>query len=295
MRRKFTIKILVFCFTLYIVHFQFSIPASAQAPCGTSNTNARATGLVSSPNFTSTSGTNKFYTSNSGSGCVIDPKAAFTPYKLPSFDDLKSLYYAQAKSTSSINKHPSQSANGLKQNNISLSGGNSHIYHIKKSDPTSTDGDLTIDGPITPAGNGGTQTGLVFVEGNLYINTNITYGTENSGLVFVVKGDINILQSVTQVDAILISGGTICTAFNGTVCPATNVTSPQLIINGSLISLKEENTIKFKRNLSNNLQAAEKINHQVKYLVLLRNTFSDTLQRWSEVYDNTLNVLPTPR
>ncbi len=72
------------------------------------------------------------------------------------------------------------------------------------------------------------------------------------------------------------------------------MTAQQLVINGSLISLNADTPIQFKRNLADNISAAEKINHEVKYLVLLRNLFSDTLERWSEVYDSDLVSRPSP-
>ena len=48
----------------------------------------RAEGLSTTPQldgvFNTTSG-----------ACIIDPKTAFAPFKIPTFDDLKSLYYTQ--------------------------------------------------------------------------------------------------------------------------------------------------------------------------------------------------------
>lgn len=55
--------------------------------CGSGT--ARATGLVSTADL--------FPGSNFGSSgaCIVDPKAAFAPFRIPTFEDLKSLYYDQ--------------------------------------------------------------------------------------------------------------------------------------------------------------------------------------------------------
>lgn len=150
-----------------------------------------------------------------------------------------------------------------------------HVYHIN--------GNLTIGNNIP-----GNKTGVIFVDGNLIINPSskkLTDGGANSGLVFVVKGDVNIDKDVTRIDAVIISEGTICTAYDGTSCLDGNTTTPQLTINGSLISLNGANPIKFGRSLGtdDDTTPAEKIVHQVKYLVILRDLLSDTYQKWSEI------------
>ena len=246
-------------------------PAFAQS-CTTS---PRADGLISAPQV---SATTKFGT-NSGA-CTINPKAAFAPYKVPTFDDLKSLYYTQAKSSvrkDQIQGNPSQGefTSKFTQNNIVLVNGDLP--------------DVNYTGTTKPS--------IVFVEGNLTIGNDITYGDANSGLVFVVKGDVNIASTVTRIDAIIISSGTIYTA--GAGCATSSVTTnAPLTIYGSLISLKQPpdndpsaSYIKFCRSFGNNSLPAEVINNQVKYLVILRNLMSNTFQRWSEV---TETASPTP-
>lgn len=210
-------------------------------------------GLISTPQgntFSTTSGV-----------CVIDPKAAFL--KIPSYDDLKSLYFDQSKTTKNT---------ALTSISSTTTFSGDTVYYVN--------GDLTVSG--TPTGSG---TQVIFINGNLNISSNYTYGTPLTGTVFIVKGNVNISYTplVTQVDAIIISSGTICTAYDGTSCPFSYVLTSQLVINGSLISLNPATQIQFRRTLSDNSQAAEKINHQVKYLVILRNLISDTLQRWSEI------------
>ena len=253
-------KIFVILCLLFVI---FIGPVFAQT-CSTSTTSpSRATGLISTPSLGT--GT-KFYTSPEGK-CIVSEETIFVPFKIPTYDDLKSQYYTQSKATKST------------ISTLPLTIADQTIYFVN--------GDLNISSSPTAGG-----TAVVFVEGNLFINANITYGTAQTGLVFVVRGDVNIAQSVTGVNAVIISGGIICTAFDGAFCPAGNVTTSQLVINGSFISLDSAKPIRFRRTLTDNTAAAEVINHQVKYLVILRNLFSETVQKWSEVAGDIL--LPSP-
>lgn len=243
-----------------------SIPTQAQTPnCG-GGTPQRAEGLVTTPNLFG-----KFATTG---GCVTDPKVAFLPFKIPTYGDLKSLYFTQAKTKTAVTKHAELTGDKT-EGDVPLTGSTDHIYAIG--------GSLTISNNIA-----GNQTGLIFVDKDLNINPSnnkLTHGTKDSGLVFVVGGNVNIDQSVTQLDAVIIAQGTIYTA--GLNCATSNVSANQLIINGSLISLNEASNetspIKFCRTLSDNKNPAELINHQVKYLVILKDIFSETSQEWSEI------------
>ena len=184
----------------------------------------------------------------------------------------------------SFKLHPTQAATSNKK---SLSGdititntsndfnGSLNIYEINN-------GNLTIKNDL----NNSTEkrTLVVFVDKTLTINTNILHPDVNSGLVFVVKGNVNIDKTVTQIDAVIIAQGTIYTAAaSGSTCTVSSVPATPLTINGSLVSLDPDNPIIFCRSLTDNSQPAEKINHQVKYLVILRDLLSDTYQKWSEI------------
>ncbi|MBU1000252.1 hypothetical protein KKE78_02560, partial [Patescibacteria group bacterium] len=105
-----------------------------------------------------------------------------------------------------------------------------------------------------------------------------------------VGGNVLIDKSVTQVDAVIISSGKIYTATNAsanpiaiTTCSSSSVPAGQLVVNGSLISLDSSKPIEFCRKLANNSQPAEQIIHQPKYLIILRNLFADTMEKWSEI------------
>lgn len=116
--------------------------------------------------------------------------------------------------------------------------------------PSSSSGRFNLNGQNNNVK--GTRT--VVIDGDLNISSNIKY-TANYGnssnlnipsLVFVVKGDIFIDESVENIDAILISHGTIWTCAsegNPTTAVAENVCKDQLVINGALIA----NRINFMR------------------------------------------------
>lgn len=156
-------------------------------------------------------------------------------------------------------------------------------------------GDLTLNSDLTV-----NETGVIFVDGNLYINTNILNDNATKGLVFVVKGEIFIQRDVTKVNAFLVahgknSSGTditpICTAYDpaaGCNDYADNATRKYLEINGSVISLSQNAAFpanfarkKYDSVLSD--KPAETINYQAKYLVIMKDIFSRDLKIWREI------------
>lgn len=235
--------------------------AYAQQVCLRQSPNPRVTnGLISTAGFLDSG--NNF--GNDSGVCIVDLyKAPFVPYKIPGYDDLKSIYYDQAKPPvrkGDVGGSPTQ-------------GGFTSVF--TQSDVVWVKGNLSVDytGTVKPS--------VIFVEGTLLISKNITYGDNTSGIVFVVKGDVNIDQAVTRIDAVIIAQGTICTAFSETCLDGT-VATLQLIINGSLVSIGSA-SIQFSRTLNDNSSPAEKIIQQPKYLVILKDLMSDTLQKWSEI------------
>ncbi len=277
-------KIIVIIFIIAIT-FILKSPLHAQS-CAPGVNPLAVGGLISAPRASSG------YGGDSSNVCILDPKAAFAPFKIPLFKELKSLYFDQAKSTSSVNKH--SPINGSATNtDIPFNDSPFHPYHLYD-----IKGDLTISTSNTSGGSG-----IVFVEGNLNFTGSYCYAVgcgsattaPLTGTVFVVAGNVNISTAVTRIDAVIISAGTICTAADSSNPPQClpNVPSQPLVINGSLISLTNTAPIKFNRTLSNNSQPSEKINHQIKYLVILRNTLVLTLQKWSEL-SVPYTPVPTP-
>lgn len=262
MGKIFFTVVLLFIALLITLNFKLPTkPVSAQS-CQSGDA---AEGLISAQSITGNFG-------NTSQTCQIDPKSIFVSYKIPTYQDLLTTYYTKAKQTATIQK-VSVSGNAT-QANLNFSPLDTLLY---------ISGDLDISGPLPPSSN---KTAVVFIDDNLHFQTNYTYGTSSTGTVFVVGGNVNIDTAVTTINATIISSGVVCTAFESGSCPA-GLTNPlpsnqRLVINGSLISLSE-NPIKFRRDLVDNTNyAAEQVNQDPKYLVILRDLFSQTLQKWAE-------------
>jgi len=262
------------CLLLSLLALIILIPKLVEAQCQTINPNnpniiANITGgLVSSQqinNFISTTGE-----------CIRDQRAAFIPYKIDGFDSLKKEFYTNAKPEYRI-PYSGESATQA----IFIGTTNQAIYSV---------GNLVINGPTSEL----RRPVVVFVDNDISINHNIVANSNpvvanQSGLVLVAKGNIKIDQSVTRIDAILISQGIIYTASqNGSNCTPNSVAAQQLVINGSLISINPNlNTqaIIFCRTLPVNFQTpAELIVQQHKYIVILRDIFSQNLRVFQEIY-----------
>lgn len=291
------LPILILLFTFY-----FLVPdtkATGECLIPTIDPNIEG-GLISAPSISGFS--------TGGGVCNQDPSSAFASYAFENkfnYLALKSLYYTQAKQISSVTKH-SPLIGDKTQADIPMTAGTDHLYYIQKTSPFSTDGNLNLSANMSGS------TSIVFVDGNLIINTNYCYSTTCplgvgvvnplTGIVFIVQGDVYIDPAVNRIDAIIISAGKIYTAatYPSTCDHNLPVSTNQLVINGSLISIYKDSKqvpicsptpypagcpmIEFCRTLSaGNTAPSELINHQVKYLVLLRNILSDTLQRWSEI------------
>lgn len=233
-------------FILYPVTYNLK-PTFAQTPSCGSGTPARNEGLVTTPTVSGK-------TSSTGA-CITGDEVIFVPFKIPNFEDLKSRFYTQSR------------FNKVEITTTLPAIASQTLYH--KSN------DLSISSVS------GSGTAIVFVDGSLTITGNITYGTAQTGLVFIVGGDVVIDKAVTAVNAVIIAQGKIHTAGAGCL-PSTELASA-LTINGSLIALSESNQIRFCRRLSTNDKPSEVINHQSKYLVILRDMFSETLQKWEEI------------
>lgn len=234
------------------------MPSGAVGTCPVQNTNPRVRdGLISTPAISNNFG-------NPTGTCIISDKAAFASFI--NYAYLESLFYTQSKAPKS-----DSAATDKEGLSAALGTGNSIVRLT---------GNLRMNGNVTASG-----THIVFVKGNLTFAspmTSFTYGDRTSGLVFIVNGDVIIEPTVRNIDAVIIAAGTIYTAGNGCSNTSPVLTEP-LAINGSLVNLDASKPIKFCRKLPTNEEAAEKINQEPKYLVILRNLLSETLQKWSEV------------
>lgn len=247
--------------------------AQATDCTATDISSANATGLISA-----TDGISGF--KSSIGTCINSSQTQYIYRRIrdySNYDSIFSVFYTQSRASKQ------QLTAGFPTD----FGNTSKLYSIR--------GNLTIEAPgvnssVTPAGD---AYAVIFVEGNLDIKSNLVYHTDNNGIVdgkggivFVTKGHINIYPQVRQIDAVLISYGTICTYFETDPCSSTLTPelplSSKLKINGNITSLNPNLPARFRRNLINNREAAELVNNQAKYLVGLKGLMSQTLIITSE-------------
>jgi hypothetical protein len=140
-------------------------------------------------------------------------------------------------------------------------------------------GDLATSGGQTAVGNcgSGSTARVVFINGNLTINGNLSYTRPT---VFIVKNNITIAPSVTTINAVLLSDGSV---FTGTTYPGTP--DVQLTVNGGIMGvLSSTGQVDLQRNLvSNNVtQASEKFIYEPKYLFLLSSYLGNSTTYYEE-------------
>ncbi len=269
---KFQIKFIGF-FVLGLFLTLFAIPYTLYpinaltAGC-TAGTPPRSDALVSSNTIAAA---NKF-----GSGkCVSEPSVNLSELGSTTFEDLKSLYYDQAKDDPSIlvNKNNPLTSGPFTQSNITMDP-EDQIYYL--------DGDLNLNS--RPSGN---RSGIVLVDGNLTVNNDIT--NPSSGLIFIVSGDVYIKDTVVTIQAVIITAGTNSKIYTASIdssltCNSSDIDANALTIDGSLIALNNNNSpIVFCRKKVPNDNPVEIINHQPKYLVLFKDLMGSDIKRWSEV------------
>ena len=271
------IKLLLFSFFLLATTIVIR-PGFAGQPCPTplANASPRVEGLITATNTITG-------VDNAKGNCIVDSSAeikvgAAKILRAKSYNELKTTFYTNSKAASGIRK-PENNLNGSFPPAVFAGNG---LYHYKIN-PGIYDGNVTID-PELPGSLAGTGTQVIFIDGNLTINSDIKYHQIDSdgGLVFVVGGDINIdAINVSEIDAVLVSFKKICTAYTGSsACPQA-LNSPPLTIYGSLVSLAcsdrtdtvncdpNTNYLQLQRSLQKNSAPAETIKAQAKYLTLL--------------------------
>lgn len=218
--------------------------------------------------------TNKFSTSGL---CITDPKASIPQFSIPTYNEMFSLYFSQSKLPSSgphqqkftLTGDQTQTNN---KNPVDLHTGSiDKLYHVE--------GDLIIPINIDVK-----NIGAVFVDGDLFINTNLSHTNNFKGLIFVVGGNVNIHPAVSGIDAFIITFGQFCSGWDGSSCTPTD---GKLTINGSVIDLSASPSTPplFVRGDSNNdsTHPGEEVVYQPKYLTILKDIFSKDLTLWKEV------------
>lgn len=142
---------------------------------------------------------------------------------------------------------------------------------------------------------------VVFIDGNLIIDHKLTHTSQDSGLVFVTRGDIKINQNVPEVDAYIITSGEFCDAWSGSACTtvdnqtvlsASDTPNKIFTIKGSVISTNYSSTnpslykpkfIRTNTHPGANGEA-ERIIYEPKYLVILKDIFAREVVTWQEIY-----------
>lgn len=245
-----TVLFITILFTLSSLFF----PLSSFAQC---LKNDRNQGLISATGgISGMFGTSAIGADSAAGVCITGSDASYRPIKVPSYQDLEDQFYTFNRSGAKKSTPPADLA--FSENGIYLQNG-----------------DLTINFFNLPSGSG---VEVLFVKGNLDITEDINYADTDptSGLVFIVQKDINIYSNVTKVNGVFISLGIICTSYiSGSGCSDGSLKTEQLIINGSLISLNKNSSLdsplQLRRNLEDNdLQPAEVVNKQPKYLYILK-------------------------
>ncbi len=273
------------CFAIVVQTVVIKLPYfQALADCY-DQANPRAGFLITS---TAEGPANKF-TSNIGT-CIIDPTAAIGIENQQSYDDLYNNFFVKSKAAYKQTYSGSKTQAILDGSVVTQEG----AILIKETSPGLGDNNLTISNTTT-----GTKTVVVFVEGDLLISTNFNYGDNNHGIVFVVKGRVYFSPNVTSFTGVIISQGnpsdtlspdySICTATTSVDpavrdCPpaSSTVATNVLTVDGSLVALTSKKPIRFTRKVTNNDVAAEQINQQIKYLVILNKIFSQPTNIISE-------------
>lgn len=254
----------------------------AQSLCP-SNTRA-CNGLVTTPNSPPTS----VFNTNLGTYIENVPQAALPTFELQSYDDLKTIYFNKNKNLDieKITVSDTSSADQGIFARATTTPTQGSSFYLKNAS-------LAINEPITGVpGFKDNRSYIVFIDGDLNIRSDLNYAIDtahpNRSLSLVVKGNVNIDSSVHHVDAAIFAEGRNPGGFSYSICTVSVANSCSdrglapadlnpLVINGSLVALNANYPIIFRRNLVNNTTAAEQINTQPKYLVLLKELFSQTL------------------
>ncbi|MBI4040097.1 hypothetical protein HY389_01950 [Candidatus Daviesbacteria bacterium] len=252
---KVKLELAVIFLVTVLLTLSLTPPTFAQSVSCNPQTGKVNEGLISaqqniSPNFSNTTGQ-----------CVLDNQAAFLPFDIATYASLKSAFCTLKGDL----------CQPLTTLNFSSAG---VYYNPNPQNP------ILIN--ANPTGN---STAIVFTDGDIDINSDITYGNNITGLVLVSGKNINIDPSVKRIDAVLISSGKIYTA--GVGCSKSSITTSPLNVNGSIISLNtnpaDNPAMVFCRNLTDNSQPAEVVTFQTKYLVILKDLFSTTAKFYNEI------------
>lgn len=140
---------------------------------------------------------------------------------------------------------------------------------------------LTVSSTTLPAGFSNQQNlgPVIFVNGDLYIDTNISMQS-NSTILWIVSGDVGIKSSVTRVDGLFLVDGEFMSSYNGSG-------STQLVMNGLVAtSLQTPNLSRSLGGTSNTNTPAEVFNYTPQLFLnnnLISNIKATPTITWKEL------------
>lgn len=139
---------------------------------------------------------------------------------------------------------------------------------------------------------------VVFVNGDLFIRNNITIpktgaAAGTSGIIFIVKGNIGIATSVTQLHGIFMAGGAIDNSCNGSSFSGNDCLSAEsgrnnpLTVEGSMISLNGGFKTE-RKNPANPDDPSEKFIFRPDLLLTASSIIGNVNYTWTEVEPRAL-------
>lgn len=269
------IRGLILILIILFVEFAFS-PSSKinAAQCATGTQIMVENGLISAQSLSA-------FGAGANVSCIESSRAVIPQFAIQTYSEMKTLYYDQADSSISKIKLTGTKTQDNPPNDVIrlVASENDKLYWITNNpaEPSNPDLIINADTPVL-------KNGVVFIDGDLYINSDLKKDKDTTGLVFVVQGKIYISPGVKTINAFMISYTGFCSAWNGTTCADDNPANQNyLTINGSVISLSSIVSPQFVREKATPDIAAETINYQSKYLVILKDIFSRDLKIWKEV------------
>ena len=122
---------------------------------------------------------------------------------------------------------------------------------------------------------------VIFVDGNMTIDNNISINA-NSGIIFIVSGDITVDATVDEIAGMFITDGTFYSRDVITCALNPSHDDDRLVINGAVYAFGD---LCFTRDLgaSNENTPAELINYEPKYLYLFQEIVGDPTVIYREV------------
>lgn len=196
--------------------------------------------------------------------CLAQAQAQIPPVTVPSYDKLKAVYYQKSNKKDTLT-------------NTTLTTGDI----TSKNGKVTTISNLTVSSINNVASN---RTLVVFVDKDLTITGNIQIDQSNSGVVFIVGGNVNINKDVDRIDAVIVTSGKFCDTWDSACLPSDDPSSnTQLTINGSVIALDSSKPPIFHRSNGDNTNPGEIINYQPKYLVIFRGLLGRDEVYWTEI------------